>query len=54
VLSSTPRRASDTEETQVTLAPLSKVKELIATGRITHALVIAAFSFLHLYNPPRR
>lgn len=50
------RRAShtDTEETQVTLVPLSKVKELIATGRITHALVIAAFSFLHVYNPPRR
>ncbi len=50
------RRAARTatEETQVTVVPLAKVKELIASGRITHALVIAAFSFLHVYNPPRR
>lgn len=49
------RRSHDgAEETQVTVVPLGQVKELIASGRITHALVIAAFSFLHVYNPPRR
>jgi hypothetical protein len=31
--------------------PLKSVKELIASGKITHALVIAAFSFFDLYNP---
>ena len=41
-----------TEETEVVLVPLSSIKELIAGGEITHALVIAAFSFLHAYNPP--
>jgi ADP-ribose pyrophosphatase len=41
-----------TEETEVVLVPLSSIKELIASGEITHALVIAAFSFLHIYNPP--
>lgn len=43
-----------TEETEVILVPMANIKELIASGRITHALVIAAFSFLHLYNPPPR
>jgi hypothetical protein len=33
--------------------PLAKVKGLIASGKITHALVIAAFSFFHVYNPPK-
>jgi hypothetical protein len=33
--------------------PLKSIKDLIASGKITHALVIAAFSFLDLYNPPR-
>ena len=42
------------EETEVVLVPMARIKGLIASGRITHALVIAAFSFLHLYNPPRR
>lgn len=42
-----------TEETEVVLVPLADIKEMIATGRITHALVIAAFSFFHVYNPPR-
>jgi ADP-ribose diphosphatase len=42
-----------TEETEVVLVPMVKIKELIAAGRITHALVIAAFSFLHIYHPPR-
>ena len=41
------------EETEVVTVPLGKIKELIATGKITHALVIAAFSFFHVYNPPR-
>ena len=41
-----------TEETEVVLVPLASIKELIADGTITHALVIAAFSFLHAYNPP--
>jgi hypothetical protein len=30
------------------------IKDLIASGRISHALVIAAFSFYHVYNPPPR
>ncbi|MGH7838181.1 MAG: NUDIX hydrolase [Candidatus Binataceae bacterium] len=42
------------EETEVTLVPLARIKGLIASGKITHALVIAAFSFFHVYNPPRR
>lgn len=42
------------EETEVVTVPLKSVKELIASGKITHALVIAAFSFLDLYNPPPR
>jgi ADP-ribose pyrophosphatase len=42
------------EETEVILVPLSKIGKLIASGKITHALVIAAFSFFHLYNPPPR
>lgn len=41
------------EETQVTLIPLRDIPELIASGKITHALVIAAFSFFHVYNPPK-
>jgi ADP-ribose pyrophosphatase len=40
------------EETEVILVPLKSVKELIAGEKITHALVIAAFSFLDVYNPP--
>jgi len=40
-----------TEETEVVLVPLASIRDLIASGEITHALVIAAFSFLHLYNP---
>ncbi|HEY6394673.1 MAG TPA: NUDIX hydrolase [Candidatus Binataceae bacterium] len=42
------------EETEVVLVPVNKVRDLIATGKITHALVIAAFSFFHVYKPPRR
>jgi ADP-ribose pyrophosphatase len=42
------------EETQVTVVPLSQIKRLIASGKINHALVIAAFSFYHIYNPPAR
>ena len=42
-----------TEETEVVTVPLRDIKKLIAGGKITHALVITAFSFLHAYNPPR-
>lgn len=42
------------EETEVVMAPLTDVKGMIATGVITHALVIAAFSFFDVYNPPPR
>src|SRR6266852_5431486 len=40
------------EETEVVLVPIKSVKELIASGKITHALVLAAFSFRDVYNPP--
>jgi ADP-ribose pyrophosphatase len=40
------------EETEVELVPLTDIKLMIATGRITHALVITAFSFFDVYNPP--
>jgi ADP-ribose pyrophosphatase len=40
------------EETEVELVPLANIKQMIATGRITHALVITAFSFFDVYNPP--
>lgn len=42
------------EETEVVTVPLDDVKRLIASGEISHALVIAAFSFFHVYNPPRK
>jgi ADP-ribose pyrophosphatase len=42
------------EETEVMLVPLTSIKRLIASGKITHALVIAAFAFFHVYNPPGR
>lgn len=42
------------EETEVELVPLANIKQMIATGVITHALVITAFSFFELYNPPHR
>ena len=41
------------EETDVVMVPLGEIPRLIASEKITHALVIAAFSFFHLYNPPR-
>jgi ADP-ribose pyrophosphatase len=50
-----PRSNPDgSEETEVVTVPLKSIKELIAGGMITHALVIAAFSFLDVYNPPPR
>jgi ADP-ribose pyrophosphatase len=42
------------EETEVVTVPLADIREMIASGKITHALVIAAFSFFHVYNPPPR
>jgi len=41
------------EETEVRLVPLANIKQMIRAGAISHALVIAAFSFFDLYNPPR-
>ena len=41
------------EETEVTLVPLRNIPNLIKSEKITHALVIAAFSFFHVYNPPK-
>lgn len=41
------------EDTEVVTIPLEAVGKYIASGKITHALVIAAFSFFHVYNPPR-
>ncbi len=52
VLQGEKRELDTTEETEVVLVPLASIKDLIANGEITHALVIAAFSFLHAYNPP--
>jgi 8-oxo-dGTP pyrophosphatase MutT (NUDIX family) len=50
-----PRHNQDSsEETEVVTVPLKDVPMLIATGKITHALVIAAFAFFHVYNPPPR
>jgi len=40
------------EEVEVVKIPLSSIAGLIANRKITHALVIVAFSFLQLYNPP--
>lgn len=37
-----------TEETEVILEPLSRIPELIRTGRISHALVVVAFHWLEL------
>ena len=46
--------SAGSEETEVVTVPLNQIRELIASGKISHALVIAAFSFFHVYNPPRR
>ena len=40
------------EETEVVMVPMREIRGLIASGEIMHALTIAAFSFLHVYNPP--
>lgn len=40
------------EETEVVLVPMNEIRGLIASGAIMHALTIAAFSFMHVYNPP--
>jgi ADP-ribose pyrophosphatase len=37
-----------TEETEVVLAPLAEIPELIRAGAITHALVVVAFHWLSL------
>ena len=38
------------EEIEVQIMPLSQVPEMIATGKISHALVIAAFYYHDLYQ----
>jgi ADP-ribose pyrophosphatase len=40
------------EETEVVLVPMREIPGLIGSAKVMHALTIAAFSFLHLYNPP--
>jgi ADP-ribose pyrophosphatase len=40
------------EETEVVIVPMREIRGLIASGGVMHALTIAAFSFLHVYNPP--
>src|SRR5580692_2236531 len=40
------------EETEVVMVPMHEIRGLIASGKVMHALTIAAFSFLHVYNPP--
>ena len=42
------------EETEVVVVPEKRVSELIASGRITHALVIAGFAFFELYKRNHR
>jgi 8-oxo-dGTP pyrophosphatase MutT (NUDIX family) len=50
-LAAEPRHNPDgAEETEVVLVPLKEIKGMIATGKITHALTIAAFAFLDLYK----
>jgi hypothetical protein len=39
-------------ETEIVMVPMREIRGLIASGKIMHALTIAAFSFLHVYNPP--
>jgi hypothetical protein len=34
------------------MVPMREIRGLIASGKVMHALTIAAFSFLHVYNPP--
>jgi ADP-ribose diphosphatase len=48
-----PQLDATEEETEVVLVPMAKIKGLIASGRITHALMIAAFSFFQLYKRPQ-
>ncbi len=43
-----PVRFDGTEETEVTLVPLTRVPELIRTAAISHALVVVAFHWLSL------
>ncbi len=47
------RKLDSAEEIEVVTVPLAEIKNLIVSGAITHALVIAAFSFFHIYKPPR-
>ncbi len=53
-ISVTHGNPDSSEETEVVVVPRESIRSLIASGKITHALVIAAFSFLDVYNPPAR
>lgn len=45
-----PPRPDDDEEIDVITRPLAGIDALVADGTITHALVIAAFTFLRLHQ----
>ena len=45
-----PPRPEDTEDISVVTYPRSEVEELLQSGRITHALVVAAFAWLFDYE----
>jgi len=45
-----PPQHTGAEETEVVTVPLADIRKMIATGEITHALTITAFSFLQFYN----
>jgi ADP-ribose diphosphatase len=49
---STPK-FDTTEECEVVTVPLKDIAPLIVSGKIMHALTIAAFSFFQIYKSPR-
>jgi 8-oxo-dGTP pyrophosphatase MutT (NUDIX family) len=51
------QRPDDDEEIRTVVVPVDDIPELICEGRISHALVVVAFSFFGLHRPdlyPRR
>jgi hypothetical protein len=36
------------------LVPMRDIPKMIASEKILHSLTIAAFSFFHVYNPPKQ
>jgi 8-oxo-dGTP pyrophosphatase MutT (NUDIX family) len=49
-----PKKLDSDEATRVVLYPLDRIPQLIAGGRITHALVIAAFHLLTIHDGNNR